>query len=155
MKPVSRSVPALIGKMFERKYIALGRIVTNWTEIMGPELALRATPAKIKFFKPKSEKEKPYATLEIATTSADAAVLIYRKEYILQRLEIFFGDRWITDIKFTHLEVKTPPKPPKRTKTLTEDEKNYLSQVLEDVEDADIKERLASLGQSILQESKK
>ncbi len=154
MKPVSRSVPGLLGKVFQRKYIALGRIVTNWREIVGPEVSGRAQPAKINYHKSKNPKEKPLATLEIAASSADSAALVYQKDLILQKLEMFFGDKWITDIKFIHVEPKAPQKPPKRTKSLTEDEKNYLSQVLEGVEDPDIKERLASLGQSILQEKK-
>lgn len=155
MKPLSRSVPGLLGKMFERKYIALGRIVTHWTELVGADMGARAVPSRIQYFKAKTPGEKSKATLEISASSADCAVLVYQKDVLLQKLEHFFGDRWITDIKFLHAEPKSLPKPPKRTKTLTEDEKNYLSQVLEDVEDPDIKERLASLGQSILQETKK
>lgn len=140
--------------MFQRKYIALGRVVTHWKELVGPDMASRSAPAKIQYFKPKQASEKARATLEIAASSADCAVLVYQKDIILQKLEHFFGDRWITDVKFVHVEPKNVAKPPRRTKTLTEDEKNYLSQVLEDVEDLDIKERLESLGKSILQEKK-
>ena len=155
MRPLSTSVPGLLGKLFERKYIALGRIVTHWKEIIGEEYAERAQPAKIHYFKPKFPKEKAKATLDIAASSADCAVLVYRKDLILQRINQLFGDEWVTDIKFLHIEPKQAKKPPKRTKTLTQDEKNHLSQMLEDVEDPDIKETLARLGQSILQENKK
>ncbi len=117
-------------------------------------MAARSAPAKLQYFKPKNAQEKARATLEIAASSADCAVLVYQKDVLLQKLEHFFGDRWISDIKFVHMEPKQPSKPARRTKSLTEDEKNYLSQVLEDVEDPDIKERLASLGKSILQEKK-
>ena len=155
MNPVSRSVPKLLGKVFERKYIALGRIVTHWKEIVGPDFAERAQPAKINYRKPKIAKEKATATLEIAASSADCAVLVYQKDVILQRINQIFGDRWVTDIKFRHVEPKAKPKIQKRTKNLTEDEKNHLSQLLESVDDPDIKERLAKLGQSILQEQRK
>lgn len=121
---------------------------------MGDEDASRSAPSKIHYRKPKNPKEKATATLDIAASSADCSVLIYKKDVLLQKLEAFFGDRWITDIKFVHVEPKTPLKPPKRTKTLTDAEKNYLSQVLEGIEDDGIKERLASLGQSIMQEKK-
>jgi hypothetical protein len=154
MKSLSHSVPGLLGKMFQRKYIALGRIVTSWQDIVGADVANRCQPVKINYFKSKIAGEKATAGLEIAASSAEAAVLIYKKDLILQKLEMFFGDRWVTDIKFIHVELKTQPKPPKRIKTLTESEKNYLSQLLEDVDDPDMKERLQSLGQSILQEKK-
>lgn len=155
MRPLSSSVPGLLGKVFERKYIALGRIVTHWNEIIGEEYAERAQPAKIHYYKAKQPKEKPRATLDIAASSADSAVLVYRKDLILQRINHLFGADWISDIKFLHFESKRIKKPVKRTKTLTQDEKNHLSQVLEGVEDPGIKETLARLGQSILQESKK
>ena len=155
MKPVSRSVPALLSKAFQRKYIALGRIVTHWAEVVGPDFADRAQPAKIHYRKGKTAKDKSTATLDIAASSADCAVMVYQKDVILQRINQLFGDGWVTDIKFLHVEPKRPSKPPKRIKTLTSDEKNHLSQILETVDDPDIKERLARLGQSILQESKK
>lgn len=148
-------MPALLGKVFERKYIALGRIVTHWREIVGEEYAERAQPAKIHYIKPKHPKEKPTATLDIAASSADCAVLIYRKDLILQRINQLFGDGWVSDIKFQHVEPKVKIKPQKRTKLLTEDEKNHLSQLLDGVDDPELKERLSRLGQSILQESKK
>jgi hypothetical protein len=155
MKPVSRSVPGLLGKVFERKYIALGRIVTHWREIVGEEYAERAQPAKIHYIKSKNPKEKSRATLDIAASSADCAVLVYRKDLILQRINQLFGDGWVTDIKFQHVELKVKIKAQKRTKLLTEDEKNHLSQLLDGVDDPELKERLSRLGQSILQESKK
>ncbi len=155
MTPVSRSVPGLLGKVFQRKYIALGRIVTHWKEIVGPDFAERAQPAKIHYIKPKQPKEKPTATLDIAASSADCAVLVYQKDVILQRINNLFGDGWVHDIKFKHVEPKMKSKPPKRVKTLTDGEKNHLSQLLETVDDPELKERLEKLGQSILQEQKK
>lgn len=155
MKSISRSVPGLLGQVFQRKYIALGRIVTHWKEIVGEDFADRAQPAKIRYYKPKTPKEKATATLEIAASSADCAVMVYQKDVILQRINQIFGDQWVSDIKFLHIEPKRPAKPPKRTKNLTETEKNHLSQILEAVDDPDIKERLSRLGQSILQETRK
>lgn len=154
MKSVSKSVPTLLGKVFQRKYIALGRIVTNWADIVGDDVASRSQPVKINYFKAKIKGEKATATLEVAASSADCASLVYQKDIILQKLEMYFGDRWVTNIKFIHVEPKLTQKPPKRTKNLTETEKSYLSQLLEGVDDPDLKERLTSLGQSILQEKK-
>jgi hypothetical protein len=155
MQLLSRSVPGLLNKTFERKYIALGRIVTHWKEIIGEDFAERAQPAKIHYTKPKQPKQKPKASLDIAASSADCSVLVYQKDVILERINRIFGDNWISDIKFIHVEPKKAVKPPKRTKNLTPDEKNYLSQMLEKVDDPDLKERLASFGQALLQEKKK
>jgi hypothetical protein len=155
LKSVSKSVPGILGKTFQRKYIALGRIVTRWSEIIGPDFAERAQPAKIRYFKPKQPREKPSATLEIAASSADCSVLVYQKDVILQRINQIFGEQWVTDIKFIHHESRIPVKPQKRTKNLTETEKNHLSQLLEGVSDPDIKESLTRFGQAFLQDKKK
>lgn len=119
------------------------------------DFADRAQPAKIHYRKSRDPKAKPIATLEIAASSADCAVLVYQKDVILERINRIFGDRWISDIKFTHIEPKNLPKPSKRTKTLTSDEKNHLSQMLETVDDPELKERLSRLGEALMQEKKK
>lgn len=155
LKLLSKTVPAVLGKTFERKYIALGRIVTHWNEIIGPDFAERAQPAKVHYQRAKKPKEKPTATLEIAASSADCAVLVYQKDVILQRINQIFGDAWVRDIKFVHREPKKPAKPQKRTKTLTNDEKNHLSQMLETIDDPDLRKTLEGLGTAILQETKK
>lgn len=155
MQLLSRSVPAILSKTFERKYIALGRIVTHWKEIIGEDFAERAQPAKIHYARPKHPKQKPTATLDIAASSADCSVLVYQKDVILQRINRIFGSQWVSDVKFIHVEPKKALKPPKRTKNLTQDEKKYLSQMLEKVDDPDLKVRLASFGKALLQEKKK
>jgi hypothetical protein len=152
MQLLSRAVPKVLGKTFERKYIALGRIVTYWKEIIGPDFAARAQPAKIHYRKAKTKGEKPTATLEIAASSADCAVLQYQKDVIIQRITSLLGDTWIKDVKFSHRDIRQKPKRIHRTKTLTSDEKNYLSQVLEAVDDPDLKDRLARFGQALIQD---
>jgi len=154
LQSLSRAVPKVIGKTFERKYIALGRIVTYWKEIMGPEMAARCQPAKIHYRKAKTPKEKAQATLEIAASSADCALLQYQKDLILQKIKTVFGDAWVTDLKFTHRDIKQKPAKKRITKTLTSDEKNYLSQVLEAVPDLELRDRLARFGQAWIQDKK-
>ncbi len=153
MKPISQSVPFVMGKTFERKYIALGRIVTQWKEIVGPEMAARAQPAKLHYRKPKEKGGKATASLDIGASSADCALLVYQKDLILERINRLFGAGWITDIKFVHVDPK-PVKKARKTKDLTENDQKYLSEVLEAVEDPAIKERLTRLGQAVLQEKR-
>lgn len=155
LKLVSNSVPAILGKTFERKYIALGRIVTHWKEIIGEDFAERAQPAKIHYRKAKNPKEKATAHLDIAASSADCAVLVYQKDVILQRINNIFGEAWVSDIKFLHRDIKIRSTPQKRIKTLTEAQKNHLSQLLEDIEDPELRQTLEGLGIAILQDIKK
>ncbi len=153
MRPISEATGRVAGKSFNRKYIALGRILTHWNDIVGPELARKAQPVKLRYLKHKQAK-KPTASLDIATTSADATLLHYQKDLILERINQIFGERWVTAIRFVQVPVNTQTpkvkKPPHRP--LTGTEQNYLSNMLDNIPDSDIKSRLERLGQAVLRE---
>jgi hypothetical protein len=154
MRPVSESTARIARHNFSKKFVAIGRIVEHWDDIMGNEFADKAQPIKLNYRKGVKGK-KATATLDIATTSSFATTLPYQKGLILERINRIFGDQWITDIKFVASELsETPITPKKRNTPLTGSEKNYLSSVLGNVEDPDIKERLERLGKSIITERK-
>jgi len=122
---------------------------------MGAAFAAKATPNKIHYRKPKKRNDKPTAILEISTSPSDATLMHYQKGVILERINHIFGEAWINDIKFVALErnaFKPKTKPYKRP--LTQGEKNDLSNILENVSDPLIYERLQSLGSHILKSDK-
>ena len=147
-------MPKVADKVFKRKFIALGRIVTRWEDIVGSKMASQAQPQKIRYRKPKRSGDKPSATLEIATSSANASLLIMQKGMLLEKINYIFGEDWITDIKFVHAPANAPTIKRKKTKPLTSDEKNSLSHMLETIEDPDIKEKLTKMGTSLLEDKK-
>ncbi len=154
MRPVSESTARIARHNFSKKFVAIGRIVENWNEIMGDEFAGKAQPLKLNYRKGVKGR-KPTATLDIATSSSYATTLPYQKGLILERINRIFGDQWITDIKFVASELsETPVTPKKRNSPLTGGQKNYLSSVLETIEDDEIKQRLERLGKAIITERK-
>ena len=154
LKPLSDKIPAIAGQAFSRKFVMLGRILTHWEDIVGNDLASKAQPVKLQYRKPKPG-EKATATLSISTTSADATMLHYRKELILERINQIFGERFVTAVRFVPNETAEQDfkKPGKPRKILTESDKSYLSGVLEAVEDPDLKVQLERLGKAMLQNS--
>lgn len=154
LKLLSTAVPKVTDKTFKRKYIALGRIVTHWKDIMGEKMADYAQPLKIHYRKPKKKGDRPVATLEIAASSSHASLLIMQKGLLLERMNRIFGEEWISDIKFVHTPANKIVKPTKTKAPLTEDEKKSLSDMLEMVEDPAMRERLQNMGASLLQDQK-
>lgn len=146
---ISEAIPRVAGQVFSKKYIMLGRLVTRWSEITGEELALKTHPVKIHYRK-KRGQEKPEATLDIAASTADATLLHYRKDLILQRINLIFGDSWITAIKFVPMASNTPLPRIRRKKLLTETEKAQIASTVCDIRDTEMQERLKSLGEAIL-----
>ena len=149
LRPVSESVAKITKGTFARKFISLGRILSSWPEIVGEDLAGRAQPVKLHYRKPKSAADQPQATLDIAVTSADATLLHYQKDLILERINQLFGERWVTAIRFVHVAANEAEVAPAERR-LSEDEKNAINQSLSHIEDEEIRKRLEKLGQGVL-----
>ena len=155
MRPLSEATARLAGRSFERKYIALGRIVNNWREIVGSNLADKAQPARILYRKRKNSKTAD-ATLEIATSSSDATLLHYQKDLILERINQVFGEQWISALRFVHFPTNNSYKKYKNPSApLTDDEKKTLSDMVFEVKDVAMRDRLYHLGSAILLDQKK
>jgi hypothetical protein len=153
MRHLSHTVPKVASQAFARKYIMLGRLVTHWGEIVGPELAAKTSPAGTRYIK-KGKDGKPEIALEIAASNADATLLLYRTQAILEKINLIFGDSWIKTIQFVPLSRPPASKPRRTSKPLTSGEKTYLSGTLDTIADDDLKTLLQSLGQAILQDRK-
>ncbi len=155
MRPVSEATTRIASKNFSRKYIALGRLVGQWPEIMGEEFASKTQPLKIHYRKHPKEKGAT-ATLDIATSSANATILNYQKGLIIERINRLFGDTKITNIKFIASEQDITLENNKKTfSPLTQSEKKYLSDTLGEIEDPEIKEKLEKFGKALLMDQKK
>ncbi|MCK5284365.1 MAG: DUF721 domain-containing protein [Alphaproteobacteria bacterium] len=155
MRQLSEATARIIGRNFNRKYVALGRIVKVWSDIVGAELADKAQPVKINYRKAKVRGEKPKASLDIAVSSSNATLLHYQKDLILERINQIFGERWVTNIRFVNIPVNILPVKRKKIKIpLTNIEKNTLSDILCTISDKEIKSKLEKLGTAVVEESK-
>lgn len=147
---ISDSIPRVAGQVFSKKYIMLGRLVTRWAEIVGTDLGDKTQPVKIRYYKKKDQQEKPQASLDIASSTADATLLHYRKDLILERINQMFGSRWITAIRFVPMAANAPLPKIRKTRALTPDDKTYLADVLGTVSDPEMQDRLKNFGTAML-----
>ena len=132
----------------------MGKIVTQWREIIGDKLADHAQPLKIHYRKPKRKGLPATATLDIAASSAQASLMVMQKDVILEKINLIFGEKLITDIRFVHYQSPIKAKKIKAKVTLDENEKNSLSELLDDIEDTELKERLNRFGESVIKDNK-
>lgn len=132
----------------------LGRLVTHWADIVGKDLADKAQPVKIRYRKvPGSDKAE--AGLDIAAATADATLLHYRVGLILERINRIFGEQIVTSIRFVPLAAneKAPGRRRFSRRAISQDDRESLANMLDNIDDPELKERLETLGTSILQES--
>ena len=155
LRPIADSVASITKGTFTRKFISLGRILSSWEEIVGPEMAGRAQPLKLHYRKPKTAKDQPQASLDIAVSSADATSLHYQKDLILERINQLFGERWVTAIRFVHVAANEADLPAVPQAPLSEGDKAALNQSLSAIEDDEIRKRLEKLGQGVLRKRNK
>jgi hypothetical protein len=155
LRPLSVSVSKLTSDAFARKFVALGRILSHWESIVGSDMSSKAQPVKLHYRKPKTRGEKPQASLDIGANSADAALLHYQKDLILERLNQIFGDNWITSIRFVHVAANSSADDwngykAKKNAPLSSEEQQRIAPALEAIEDEDLRKILEKLGQGIL-----
>ena len=159
MQPLSAAIPRVSSKLFERKYIRLGRLVTGWTDIVGERIAARTQPIKLNFRKPAKKGDIAKVTLTLAVTSADATAMQYRTGMMLERIRAVLGDNFVHEIKFVHRDTRdTPaaasgPGKNRKKRPLSEADKGLLQTSLADVADPAIKERLEKFGAALLSDT--
>ncbi len=155
---LSSSMAPLVKKILGPRGLAEIEILENWEKIIGPELARFSCPQKIDF----SKDSRCEGTLHLMAASGAYALEIQHKtELILERINTFFGYRAVSALKIiqndtfmqqTADSVKNDDKTDK--KLVTGEEQNYIGKITEQIADPKLKERLQSLGLSILKNSK-
>lgn len=154
---LAKALPKVTKKVCSRKFVMLGRLLDHWEEIMGQNFALKTQPVKIRYFKAKTKTSNPKATLDIAASPSDATALHYQKQLILERLNMIFGDSsYIEDIRFVPQTANTrgqKPQPVKRQRALMPSETKALNDLVNDIKDDEIKEKLMNFGKAVLQDS--
>jgi hypothetical protein len=148
LKHLSQSLNKVTRHICERKYIKMGRILTHWDDIVGADISTRCYPVKIR----NQRRNGTYSTsvLDIATSSAQAMILSYRKELILQRINLLFGEELVTDLRFLHKDSghqNVPPSPvfTPENRALSIEQQDCLKKMIETVDDDGLKQRIESL----------
>ncbi len=153
MKHLSKAAGDVSKKIFQKKYVVLGRLLDQWVDIVGERFAYNCSPSRLSFRKNPKNPKKPFTVLSIAVSSAYATILHYQKDVILQRINQVFGDDMIADIKFVPQKSNqnTTGEKSKALKAPDISEKNLaiVAESLRVIEDPDMKARLESLGKLI------
>lgn len=85
-----------IRKVSETRGFAQSRLLTNWAEIAGPEMAQKTTPVKVSF-----AKSGFGATLTLLCKGADAPMLEMSLPRLVERVNATYGYKAISSIRLT------------------------------------------------------
>lgn len=149
---LSEGIAPLLKKLLGKQGLAEIEILSNWINIVGEEIAEYSLPQKIEF---KSGSRNGGILHLIAAGGAFALEIQHKTPIILEKVNTFFGYRAVEKIKIiqnntfldTFSDVKNDDKTEK--KLVSKEQQTYISGMIKDVQNPDLKARLQSLGESI------
>lgn len=108
-KPLSKALEKVTKPLFKKRGFVESRLITQWPQIVGTQLAIHCIPEKLVF----DRWNQTGAKLHLVTESAWALELQHMEPVLLEKIAGFFGfkavDRLV--IRQGTLPRKTPPKP--------------------------------------------
>lgn len=150
-------IDRLTHKLLGDKGLTEIEILANWKHIAGEDLAAYSLPLKVDF----KAGSRTNGTLLLACAGGAYALEIqHRTTAIIEKINTFFGYEAVTKIKISQNNFL--PQTPERIndeynpekKLVTADEKNYIEDVVTDIQDPELKARLQSLGEKVLKANK-
>lgn len=154
MRSLSTIMPALTKDILGKRGILFGKMVVEWSNIMGDDLSRKAVPVNLKFSAKTAKGGKSQAVLHLAASSAASLELTYQKPLMIERLNAFFGYNAIKDIKFIHTHDAGRLSRPKRkaspAKPLPLTKKQEIDRLTAGIAENDLQTALKNLGKGIL-----
>ena len=155
----AKTMAPITKRLFGKKGFMEIDILTNWDKIVGKELADFSFPQKIDF--KRDQKNNGILHLQVPS-GAFALEIAHREKFILEKINAYFGYNAVSALKIVQnsaLPLATPNEPIEKTvnksNMLSEDEKNYIKSLAEDINNSELKEILIKLGQSIFSDNHK
>lgn len=136
----------------QKRGFSQARILTNWAEIVGEDIARIAQPSKISF-----AKGGLNATLVVLTNGARAPEVQMKLPIIAQRVNAVYGYKAITNVRITQTDAATPGFEENATpfapapKPMRNDASDVFD--LEELNDSDLRDALDFIGNRVLTRS--
>lgn len=117
-RPVGTFVPKLTRTAFEKFGFSTAALLTDWAQIVGPQLAQTTAPDRIRW--PKTVEQdiaggrsgpRGGATLHISVEPARALDVQYKTQLIIDRINSYFGYRAVADLRIVQARVAVTPPP--------------------------------------------
>lgn len=156
---VAKNIRPLVQKILGQNGIMQVEMLGHWEEIIGHDLAAYCFPEKIDF----RANQRSDGVLHLLVPSGAFALEIqHRETQILAKINTYFGYKAVSSLKIRQdaqfdFDVMRKSKPLKNNEPLlvSDDEKNYIQEVTNDVQNEHLKEILIKLGYSVFNENNK
>ncbi len=128
-------------------------IILRWDDIIGDEISKFSTPVKVKY-----NHKTDIRTINIEVPVGGFALeLQHREQYIINKINAYFGYNAIHKISINqnaNMIIKRPASNSNMKKKITEEEKKYLLEISDGINDEKLKEILIKLGENVISSNK-
>ena len=146
LRTLASVLPRAAKAALKRRGFAEASVVTDWPEIVGPQIAARSAPRKLTL----RESGRGGGTLEVIVSGALATELQHLEPQVLERINGYFGYRAVARLKLVHGPLAAPEvEPPPAAPPASGDATTRIERDLESVREPELREALARLGRSI------
>lgn len=154
MQALAASLPRIAGKALGKRGLAEGGLVTDWTAIVGDQIADATLPIKLAF----TGRERRDGTLHLRVAGAIALELQHLEPQLIERINAYLGYGAVARLR---LERGPLPKPVRRrlaepmAAPLAPAESAAINQSVAGITDEALRESLARLGTTLAAQAKK
>lgn len=154
MQALAASLPRIAGKALGKRGLAEGGLVTDWTAIVGDQIADATLPIKLAF----TGRERRDGTLHLRVAGAIALELQHLEPQLIERINAYLGYGAVARLR---LERGPLPKPVRRrlaepmAAPLAPAESAAINQSVAGIADEALRESLARLGTTLAAQAKK
>lgn len=123
-RSLAQSVEPLLKPIYKKHGFAEHRILTQWEDIVGKELASGCIPQKLSF----RNKSQEHGTLHILVNSGRALELQHMQPRILDKIATYFGYPAVSKITLTQTSLPLYKKPVRKRPKIHPLSADYLEQ---------------------------
>lgn len=151
-KPVGSYVPKLTRKVLEKYGFSAATLITDWSTIVGADIAAYAQPERLKWPRGGSPDAEPRrsagssgATLQLRVEGSRALDVQYRSRQIIERINAYFGYAAVAELRILQAPVALPHQERQAPRTAPV----ALTQEVAGIADAALRDALGRLGAGI------
>ena len=152
MKILSMSMLPLIRELVGKRGMVVADMLSMWETIVGEQLAAYTCPEKMEFV----GKKRDNAVLRLRVPNGAFALEVqHRKNFLMQKINAYFGYNAVADIKIIQdgnwdFGKNLKNNQPQEEKNLVSDEEQiYIEQISNGIANERLKEKLVKLGKAV------
>ena len=140
-KSLKSCIDPLVRPVFKAQGLAASKLIAEWEQLVGKELARHTLPLKLTFARDKNHG----GTLTVSCTGAYAVTLQHMQPILIERIASYFGYKAVERILIEQrpMEAVAPAK-----RSVAKKGKNVDTSSIADVEDPELREALSALAKT-------